>query len=33
VFLGSNEFAEYLKKRMVEYSEFYDAIGLGKQKK
>jgi putative tricarboxylic transport membrane protein len=33
VFLGSNEFADYLKKRMVEYSEFYDAIGLGKQKK
>ena len=33
VFLGSAEFGEYLKKRMVEYSEFYDAIGLGKQKK
>ena len=33
VFLGSAEFGEYLKKRIVEYSEFYDAIGLGKQKK
>jgi putative tricarboxylic transport membrane protein len=32
VFLGSAEFTDYLKKRMVEYSEFYDAIGLGKTK-
>ena len=30
VFLGSDDFAKYLEKRMVEYKEFYDAIGLGK---
>jgi len=32
VFMGSAEFTEFLKKRMVEYSEFYDAIGLAKTK-
>ncbi len=32
VFLGSADFAKYLEKRMVEYKEFYDAIGLGGKK-
>ena len=32
VFLGSAEFTKYLAHRMIEYSEFYDAIGLGKKK-
>jgi len=31
VFLGSAEFTKYLAMRMVEYREFYDAIGLGKK--
>ena len=33
VFLGSEDFSKFLQKKMVEYSEFYDAIGLGKTKK
>jgi putative tricarboxylic transport membrane protein len=31
VFMGSAEFTQFLAKRMVEYKEFYDAIGLGKK--
>ena len=31
VFMGSTEFAQFLAKRMVEYKEFYDAIGLSKK--
>lgn len=31
VFMGSSEFAQFLAKRMVEYKEFYDAIGLAKK--
>ena len=31
VFMGSTEFAQFLAKRLVEYKEFYDAIGLGKK--
>jgi tripartite-type tricarboxylate transporter receptor subunit TctC len=31
VFMGSTEFAQFLARRMVEYKEFYDAIGLGKK--
>ena len=31
IFLGSTDFAQFLAKRMVEYKEFYDAIGLGKK--
>jgi tripartite-type tricarboxylate transporter receptor subunit TctC len=30
VFLGSAEFSKFLEKKMVEYKEFYDAIGLAK---
>jgi tripartite-type tricarboxylate transporter receptor subunit TctC len=33
VFLGSEDFTQFLQKKMVEYSEFYDAIGLAKTKK
>jgi putative tricarboxylic transport membrane protein len=32
VFLGSAEFTKFLEAKMVEYREFYDAIGLGKKK-
>jgi putative tricarboxylic transport membrane protein len=32
VFLGSAEFKKFLDDKMVEYREFYDAIGLGKSK-
>lgn len=32
VFLGSTEFSKFLDAKMVEYKEFYDAIGLGKKK-
>ncbi len=31
VFLGSAEFAQFLVKRMAEYKDFYDAIGVGKK--
>ena len=31
VFMGSTEFTEFLARRMLEYREFYDAIGLGKK--
>lgn len=31
VFMGSAEFTKFLAARMVEYKEFYDAIGLGKK--
>ena len=30
-FMGSAEFTKFLAARMVEYKEFYDAIGLGKK--
>ncbi|MPZ44346.1 MAG: hypothetical protein GEV05_13245 [Betaproteobacteria bacterium] len=33
IFLGSEEFSKFLERKMVEYSEFYDAIGLAKTKK
>lgn len=32
VFLGSAEFSKFLDAKMIEYREFYDAIGLGKKK-
>jgi tripartite-type tricarboxylate transporter receptor subunit TctC len=32
VFLGSAEFAKFLEAKMVEYKEFYDAIGLAGKK-
>ena len=32
VFLGSADFRKYLEQKMVEYKDFYDAIGLGKTK-
>ncbi len=31
IFLGSAEFTQFLAKRMVEYSEFYKAVGLGRK--
>ncbi len=31
VFMGSTEFAQFLAKRLVEYRDFYDAIGMGKK--
>ena len=31
VFLGSTEFTQFLTKRLQEYREFYDAIGMGKK--
>lgn len=31
VFMGSAEFTQFLAKRMVQYGEFYDAIGMGKK--
>ena len=31
IFMGSAEFTKFLAARMVEYKEFYDAIGLGKR--
>ena len=31
VFLGGTEFAQFLVKRMAEYKDFYDAIGVGKK--
>ena len=33
VFLGSAEFTKFLESRMIEYKEFYDAIGLAGAKK
>jgi putative tricarboxylic transport membrane protein len=32
VFLGSADFAKFLAARLVEYSEFYEAVGLGGKK-
>ena len=29
IYLGSAEFGDFLAKRLVEYGEFYDAVGLG----
>ena len=31
VFMGSAEFSQFLAKRLTEYREFYDAIGMGKK--
>ena len=31
VFMGGAEFSQFLARRMSEYTEFYDAIGLGKK--
>lgn len=31
VFLGVADFTQFLNKRMIEYREFYDAIGMGKK--
>ena len=31
IFLGSTEFTQFLAKRMLEYKEFYDAIGMGRK--
>ena len=31
VFMGSTEFTQFLAKRMLEYRDFYNAIGLGKK--
>ena len=31
VFMGSAEFTQFLTKRMVQYGEFYDTIGIGKK--
>ena len=31
VFLGSAEFSKFLDQKMIEYKEFYDAIGLAKK--
>jgi putative tricarboxylic transport membrane protein len=31
VFMGSTEFTQFLARRLVEYREFYEAIGLGKK--
>lgn len=31
IYLGPTEFAKFLQVKMVEYREFYDAIGLGKK--
>ncbi len=31
IYLGSAEFSKFLATRMVEYKEYYDAIGLGKK--
>lgn len=33
IFLGSAEFSKFLETKMVEYKEFYDAIGLAGKKK
>lgn len=33
IFLGSAEFSKFLEQKMVEYREFYDAIGLAGKKK
>ena len=33
IFMGSEEFTQYLAKRMPEYRDFYQAIGLGTKKK
>ncbi len=32
IFMGSEAFTQFLAKRMPEYQEFYEAIGLGKKK-
>jgi hypothetical protein len=32
IFLGSAEFSKFLDAKMVEYKEFYDAIGLAGKK-
>jgi tripartite-type tricarboxylate transporter receptor subunit TctC len=32
IFLGHEEFAKFLQRKYVEYSDFYDAIGLAKKK-
>lgn len=32
IYMGSAEFTQFLQKRLVEYSEFYDAVGLGATK-
>jgi tripartite-type tricarboxylate transporter receptor subunit TctC len=29
VYLGSAEFSQFLVKRLAEYKEFYDGVGLG----
>ena len=29
--MGSAEFSQFLAKRLTEYREFYDAIGMGKK--
>ena len=31
VFMGNAEFTQFLAKRMVQYAEFFDAIGMGKK--
>ena len=31
IYLGGAEFGDFLAKRLVEYGEFYDAVGLGKR--
>ena len=32
IFMGSEQFTKFLRVRMEEYREFYDAIGLNKMK-
>ena len=29
IYLGSAEFSRFLVKRLAEYKDFYDAVGLG----
>jgi putative tricarboxylic transport membrane protein len=31
IFMGSAEFTKFLATRLVEYGEFYEAVGLGKK--
>ena len=31
IYMGSTEFAQFLAKRMLQYKDFYDAIGLGRK--
>ena len=31
IFMGSAEFTKFINARMVEYQEFYDAVGLGRK--